>query len=167
MKRMLMLVLLLAACPNPETGKVDPWLTARTIINGANVSLVLADGIFGQWLSTQTDPVKVKESQTRYQQVRTAVANGLQLALNGVDLAQTAKEAPDVQKLLAQANSAWAALTKLLGDLLGSGDHGIVLAVADGTASQPASQPVGVKRSAVTVKRSPLQALPKKLGGGS
>ena len=40
----------LSGCPNPETGKIDPYLTAKTIINQAQTALSLADGIFNQWL---------------------------------------------------------------------------------------------------------------------
>ena len=173
MKR-LILTLLVAmlswGCPDPQTGKIDPYLTARTIILQANTSLALADGIFNQWLLAQTDAEKAKKTQAIYEKTRTAVSNGLQLALNGVDIAQQAKEDPDIAKLMAQADEAWKSLSKFLGDLLDKGDPGVTVALAEGSTegSTPASQPaaaggVGVKRSAVKVKPSPLNALPKSL----
>lgn len=172
-KLILILVIALVAvgCPDPQTGKIDPYLTARTIILQANTSLALASGIFAQWLLGQSDSEKAKKTQAIYEKTRTAVSNGLQLALNGVAIAQQAKEDPDVAKLLAQADKAWQSLSKLLGDLLAKGDPGVTVALAEGdtegsmAASQPAttSGGVGVKRSAVKVKLSPLMALPKSL----
>jgi hypothetical protein len=167
----LVIAMVAVGCPNPETGKVDPYLTARTIILQANTALALASGIFSQWLLGQSDAEKAKTTQAIYEKTRTAVSNGLQLALNGVDIAQQAKEDPDVGKLMAEADKAWKSLSKFLTDLLAKGDPGITVAIAEGDAegSTAASQPattsggVGVKRSAVTVKQSPLMALPKSL----
>lgn len=154
-------------CPDPQTGKVDPYLTARTVILQANTALALADGIFNQWLLAQTDLEKAKKTQAIYEKTRTAVSNGLQLALNGVDIAQQAKEDPDVAKLMAEADKAWQSLSKFLSDLLGKEDSGVTVALAEGetAASQPAttSGGVGVSRSAVKVKSSPLNALPRSL----
>jgi hypothetical protein len=173
MKRLVLAVLLALVawgCPNPETGKVDPYLTARTIILQANTALALADGIFNQWLLGQSDAEKAKKVQATYQKVKTSVANGLQLALNGVAIAQQAKEDPDVKKLMAEANNAWGNLRKFLEDLLAKPEDAALVAVAGGTAA-PASQPattktsggIASKTSALTSKKSPLDALPKKL----
>jgi hypothetical protein len=158
-------------CPDPQTGKIDPYLTARTVILQANTALALADGIFNQWLLGQTDAEKAKRTQQIYEKTRTAVSNGLQLALNGVDIAQQAKEDPDVAKLMAEADKAWKSLSKFLTDLLAKGDPGVTVALAEGDkeGGTPASQPattsggVGVKRSAVKVKQSAAMALPKSL----
>jgi len=169
MKKLILVVLVacgLAACPDPQTGKVSPYLTARTIINQANTALALADGIFTQWMLGQADAEKAKKAQTTYVRVKTAVANGLQVAYAGVGIAEQAKRDPDVAKLLAQADEAWKALSKLLGGLLGAGDPGVTVVLAAG--SPPASQPaakgtVGSKTSALTTKSSPLNALPASL----
>jgi hypothetical protein len=170
MKRLvlcLVAALFVWGCPDPQTGKIDPYLTAHTIINQASLALPIAQGIFNQWLLAQTDAEKAKQAQLKFEQIKTAVSNGLVLAHNGVDIAKQAKEDPDVSKLLAQADEAWKSLYKFMDDLLGKGDTPIVVALGGG--SQPASQPtttsggVGVKHAAVTVKPSPLMALPKTL----
>ena len=166
----IMVALFMWGCPNPETGKVDPYLTARTIILQANTALSLSDGIFGQWLLGQTDAEKAKKADAAYKKVKTAVANGLQLALNGVSIAEQAKEDPDIKKLMAEANGAWDNLRKFLEDLLAKPEDAALVTVASADKA-PASQPattktsggVAVKTQAMTVVKSPLEALPKKL----
>jgi hypothetical protein len=44
-----MTALLLAGCPNPQTDKIDPWLTAKTIINQSKIGVPIAESIFMQW----------------------------------------------------------------------------------------------------------------------
>jgi hypothetical protein len=172
MKKLLLiaLALLIWGCPDPTTGKIDPYLTARSIILQANTSLALADGIFNQWLLGQTDAEKAKKTQVIYAKAKTGVSNGLQLALNGVNIAQQAKEDPDVTKLLAEADKAWQNLSKLLAGLLASGDPAVAVAVGSGTTptSQPAAKSTGTpgiasRTQAMTVKKSPLDVLPKSL----
>ena len=174
MKKALLLlgVLFLWACPNPTTGKTDPYLTARIVINQAQTAVALADGIFNQWLLGQADAVKAKESAAKYQKIKTGVANGLQLAYSGVDIAEQADEDPDIAKLLAQADTAWKDLSKLLGDLLGDGS---VAVEVPGLATIPAPQPtnpdggatsppaIGKTTLAMTAAPNPLTALPKSL----
>jgi hypothetical protein len=173
MKRLVLAILLALVawgCPDPQTGKVDPYLTARTIILQANTALALSDGIFNQWLLGQTDAEKAKKAQTTYQKVKTSVSNGLQLALNGVAIAEQAKKDPDVKKLMAEANGAWDNLRKFLEDLLAKPEDAALVTVAS-AAEPPASQPattktsggVASKTSALTAKKSPLDSLPKKL----
>lgn len=171
MKRLalcLALALLAWGCPDPQTGKIDPYLTAHTVINQASLALPIAQGIFNQWLYAQADAEKAKKAQVTFAQVYTAVSNGLKLAHDGVDIAKQAKEDPDVSKLLAQADAAWKSLYKFLDDLLGQGDPGIVVAVSTGTAeggaaaSQPSSG-IKSKASALTTKKKPIEALPKSL----
>jgi hypothetical protein len=171
MKRLIFAVvagLLVWACPNPETGKIDPYLTARTIINQAQTALALADGIFNQWMWAQADPEKVKKYSAAYQKIKTSVANGLLLAFNGVDIAEQAKTDPNVEDLLVEANKAWTNLRKFLSDLLAKPEDAqtvedVVASAAPST--QPTTAPgVGVKKSALTQKVSPLLNLPKKLG---
>jgi len=154
-------VLLLVGCPNPITGKVDPYLTARTVIMQAQMGLSVADGIFGQWALMQSDKEKAAKAQETYLKIKTAIGNGLQLALDGVDIAEQAKKDPDVTKLLAQANGAWGDLTKFLGDLLGP-----VPAVA----AQPTTPGIGSSAHALSAPdpykalKEQFKKLPKKFG---
>jgi len=166
---MLAAALLLWGCPNPETGKVDPYLTAHTVINQVSLAVPIAQGIFNQWLYAQTDAEKIKTAQQTFAKIVTAVSNGFKLAHDGVDIAKQAKEDPNVSKLMAQADAAWKDLYKFLDDLLDKGDPGVVVAYGAGAAeggaaaSQPTTSGVGVKKSAITVKKSPMMALPKTL----
>ena len=114
-----LLLTMVVGCPDPQTGKVDPYLTARTVIMQSGVGLAVAEGIFGQWFMMQADKEKAAKAQETFYKVKTAVSNGFQLALNGVDIAEQAKKDPDVTKLLAGANEAWGNLHKFLSDLLG------------------------------------------------
>lgn len=174
MKRLMLALLaaiIVAACPDPNTGKIDPYLTAHTVINQASLALPVAEGIFNQWLYQQTDAEKAKKARLTFAKVKTAVANGFKLAHDGVEIAKQAKEDPDIGKLLAQADTAWKDLYKFLDDLLAPGDTPIVVAVGTGAAEggAPASQPasttggIGVKKSAVKQKPSPIMALPKSI----
>lgn len=165
MKKLFMLAaFLLVGCPNPETGKIDPYLTARTVINQASIGVALADGIFNQWFYAQTDVEKAKKAQATFQKVKTSVVNGLQLALNGVAIAEQAKKDPNIADLMVAANDAWTNLRKFLEDLLAKPEDSALVTVATAPASQPTTtrEGVNVKTSALVIK-SPLDALPKKL----
>jgi hypothetical protein len=135
MKKLMMslaaLSLLVTACPNPETGKVDPYLTARTVILQAQTAISLADGIFHQWLLGQ-EADKAKAAEARYYKIKTAVVNGLKLAMDGVDIAEKAKKDPDVATLLAAADKAWQDLQKFLSDLLSKPTTNLVKAAKTG-----------------------------------
>jgi len=169
MKRLMLAVLLALVawgCPDPQTGKIDPYLTARTIILQANTALALSDGIFNQWLLGQADAEKAKKAQLVYQKTRTGVANGLQLALNGVAIAEQAKKDPDIKKLMAEANEAWGNLRTFLEDLLAKPEDSALVTIASAPASQPVTKTSGEVSStthALTAKKSPLELLPKKL----
>lgn len=151
MKKLLMslVALFIVGCPNPETGKTDPWLTARTVILQSKNAVSIAESIFMQWTFSQTDAEKVKKSQETFYKIKTAVLNGFTLAMDGVNIAQQAKEEPDVTKLLSQANTAWADLHKFLGDLLGDkeepkpDDSGVksTTHALTATTTQPAEKP--------------------------
>jgi len=143
-------VLTLQGCPDPNTGKIDPYLTARTIILQANTSLALADGIFNQWLLSQSDADKAKKTQEVFEKARTVVANSLQLALNGVTIAETAKTNPNMADLMKEANAAWVNLRKLLEDLF----------VSPPDAAQPV--PRVIAKNEVPVA-SPVDNLPRQL----
>lgn len=158
-KALLLTAVLMLGCPGPS-GQIDPYLTAHTVINQVALALPIAQGIFNQWALMQTDPVKVKEAEKVFAKVYTAVSNGLKIAHDGVDIAKTAKETPDVAKLLAQADMAWKDLYKLLDDLLAKGADGITVALVERT-PPPASQPV--VKAPVKVTTSPMTFLPKTL----
>ena len=152
----------LSGCPNPETGKIDPYLTAKTIINQAQTALSLADGIFNQWLiSTKKEDADKQKIQATYHKTKTGVANGLQLALNGVSIAEQAKEDPDVTKLMLQANNAWASLRKFMVDLLNKDPAG-VSPMSNEVPPIKTSGGISSRASALTVK-NPAEMLPRKL----
>lgn len=149
----LIAALFLWGCPDPQTGKVDPYLTAHTVINQVGMAVPIAQGIFNQWVYAQSDQEKVQKAQLKFNQILTAVSNGLAIAHNGVDIAKQAKEDPDVSKLLAQADEAWKSLYKFLDDLMGT---------APPKDTTPAEEGVGTKSLALSAK-SPLADLPKSL----
>lgn len=160
MKKLIALVVfLLMGCPNPETGKIDPYLTARTVINQANVGVALADGIFNQWVLAQSDAEKAKKAQITYQGIKTNVLNGLQVALNGVAIAEQAKKDPNVTDLMVAANNAWDSLRNFMEDLFTKqGDTTLVTATSQPTTKEG----VRVMSSTISI-RLPLNNLPKKL----
>jgi hypothetical protein len=149
----LMVALLAWGCPDPQTGKIDPYLTARTIILQANTALSVADGIFQQWLLGQSDQEKVAKAQKTYTLAKSGVTNGLQMALNGVNIAEQAKKDPDIKKLMSEANEAWTSLRKFLEDLFAP--------------TPPASQPTsdGIRAKLKLIKKpAGLKLLPTTLG---
>ena len=167
MKRLALAILLATVawgCPDPTTGKIDPYLTARTVINQASIGVTLAEGIFNQWLFAQTDAEKAKKTQATFEKIKTSVLNGLQLALNGVAIAEQAKKDPNIADLMVAANDAWGNLRKFLEDLLAKPEDAALVTVATAPSSQPttAKGGVNVKTSALVIK-SPIDALPKKL----
>lgn len=152
-KRLMMLVALatmVVACPDPQTGKIDPYLTARTIILQANTALAVADGIFQQWLLGQADAEQVKKAQNTYVLAKSGVTNGLQAALNGVNIAELAKKDPDIEKLMAEANEAWGSLRSFLTDLFKK--------------PEPTSQPAVTKKEGTTEIRAKLKLIRKPKG---
>jgi len=167
MRRMAIAVVVavfLCGCPDANTGKMDPYLTAHTIINQAGVALTVAEGIFNQWVYAQTDVEKVQKAQLTFAKIKTLVAHGLELAHDGVYLARQAKEQPDVIKLLAQADVAWNDLRSFLTALLDSGNPGII--VDDLGEAEPGEHNpdmlggVSARVMALTSKTNPIDALP-------
>jgi len=115
---------LLCGCPHNTPGpndpaKPDPYATARLVIQGCQLSLYVADGVFEGWAAQQTDMEKVKKARAEYMRIRAAVADGLKLALDGVAIAEQAHVDPDLTKILAKADAAWQDLKALLTDILG------------------------------------------------
>jgi|WetSurSiteA1Bulk_404760.scaffolds.fasta_scaffold47736_2 hypothetical protein len=127
----LVLALVLTNCPGP-TGKVDPFLTARSIVTGAQTSLTFADGIFAQWTLRQSDAVKVKTATEKYTYLKLLVSDGLQVAYQGIAVAEQAKTDPDTIKIMDKAEEAWKELRTFLSDLT----------PAPAAIPQPTSQPV-------------------------
>lgn len=158
---LLMMIPVEMGCPDPVTGQVDPYLTARTIILQANTALALADGIFGQWVLGQSDVEKAKKAQAIYTKSKTGVANGLQLALNGVAIAQQAKTDPDITKLMAEANKAWINLRKFIEDLMAAPMVQPPAAVATKTDTKKEALPIRAKLK--VIKKPSLKNLPKSL----
>lgn len=117
-KAALLALFLLVGCPGPS-GKVDPYITARAVISGAQMSLTLADGIFMQWAVTQTDPAKVKAATEKFNYIKLCVADGLRIANDAVNVAEAAKAPVDITKIMDQAEIAWKDLRVFLTDLLG------------------------------------------------
>lgn len=160
-------LLFMCACPSPITGKVDPYLTARTIINQSQTALALADGIFNQWKLGQTDTEKVERAARAYQKIKAGVTGGLQLALNGVDIAEQAEVDPNVKALLTKANAAWQTLRTTLAEILTLGDKVDIVAVSTSPVVKTIG-PVGKKTATLKgaeAKKNPVDQLPKKLPG--
>jgi len=165
---LLLTVLLVWGCPDPQTGKVDPYLTARTIINQAGTAVALGDGIFNQWLLTSSKPAEDKAKiHSTYLKAKTAVLNGLVLASNGVDIAEKAKKEPNLVAIMGEADKAWDSLRKFLTDLMAGDPAGVAVASkevkpASGSTSQPSAGGISSKVSALKSK-NPADVLPMKL----
>ena len=154
---------MLAGCPNPATGKTDPWLTAKTIINQSKMGVPVADVIFTQWKLSQTDQQKVAEAEAKYVKIKLAVLNGLSVAYDGVVIAEQAKTDPDMSKLMDQAETAWQDLRKFLEDLLKKPEEPASQPVAKAKTPLPTPtvQPV-VKLEDIDLSKLPKSLLPKK-----
>lgn len=156
---------LLAGCPNPVTGKTDLWLTAKTVINQSKMGLPIADVLFTQWTLSQTDQEKVQKVTAKYSKIKLAVFNGLNVAYDGVVIAEQAKTDPDMVKLMDQAEKAWQDLRKFIEDLL----------KPEAPATQPttpkvepkpgvrAPSPLPVPKPVMELKDIDLKVLPKTL----
>lgn len=111
-------VLLIAGCPHNGPGPViNPYSTARGVIQLAQIALTMADGVFEEWAGAQTDLIMVEATRAKYTKVRTAVADGLKVAMDAVAVAEAAGTEIDLSKILAAAETAWQDLRKFLSDL--------------------------------------------------
>lgn len=157
----MLVLLLMSGCPESQTQILsDPYLTAKTVISQANIALSLADGIFQQWALGQADIQKRAGAQKTFTIIKTSVANGLQLALKGVEIAQTAKQNPDLRVLMGQSEEAWRALTQFLAGILDPKDNSIVVAFTPPNDAAPPAGGVSVKEAALRPHVSPLDSLP-------
>ena len=157
-----LITLFLCSCPHNGAGpvgptKTDPYAIARAVIQGAQLSLFVADGVFEQWALQQTDQEKVKAARAKYTHIRTAVVDGLRLALDAVNIAQQAATDPDLSKILLQADAAWQDLKALLTDLLGK------TPVPPPPSSAPAKVVAKEKYKTFTVADLPVSFVPPKV----
>lgn len=157
---LLVAVGMLAGCPNPATGKTDPWLTAKTIINQSKMGVPVADVIFTQWKLSQTDQQKVAEAEAKYVKIKLAVINGLQVAYDGVVIAEQAKTDPDMAKLMDQAEKAWQDLRKFIEDLLKPEP---APTTQPATPKARAPSPLPTPKPVVKLEEIDLKVLPKTL----
>lgn len=155
-----LLAMLFVACPgftNCE-GKTDPYTIARLTINGTQVAVQASEAVFMMWASTQTDMEKVKAALAKFTKIKAAVLQGLQVALDGVDIAQQAKTDPDIRKLMAAAETAFQDLRKLLEEILAK----------PGPSSQPVPKdPKAVKKAVPSDLDKAFENLPKTLLKGA
>lgn len=117
------LVTLLMGCPDPKTGKVDPYLTAENSISFAKSSLVLADTMFQQ-VTTYAGITgdKLASAKATYKKVRTAVEKALDAAMVALNIAKENKDGVNVGKLLASTDKAWTALRDFISSLIPAGE---------------------------------------------
>lgn len=146
--------LLLTACPHngPDvaTPEKDPYAIARAVVQTAQLSLLAADGVFEIWAGF-AEPAKATEARVTYTKIRTAVVDGLKVAMDGINIAESQKEGLDLPKLLAQAEAAYQDLRAFLGILTG------------GASSQPSPRSgFGAKYKAPAVQDLPPSLLPVK-----
>jgi len=149
-----LLAMLFVACPGFTSceGKTDPYTIARLTISGTQVAVQASEAVFMAWAAAQTDMEKVKAALAKFTKIKSSVLQGLQVALDGVDIAQQAKTDPDIKKLMALAETAFQDLRKLLEELL----------------AKPSSQPVpkdpkAVKKAMPTELEKMFEQLPKTL----
>ena len=120
MKKLLLLVALLAfpACNNlkPPQSLPDGYVIARATVQGAQILLAGADGLF-EVLTAFIDAEKLKDVKATFYRIRASVVTGLQLALDGINVAESQKQGFDLGKLMAQANAAWTDLRAFLESL--------------------------------------------------
>jgi hypothetical protein len=147
-----LLFVLLAGCPGLTNCKgTDPYATARLVIGGTQIAVQSSEAVFMAWAATQTDMEKVKVALAKFTKIKAAVLQGLQVALDGVDIAQQAKTDPDIKKLMAQAETAFQDLRKLLEGLL-----------AKPTTQLVPKDPKAVKAAPTELEKM-FEALPKTL----
>jgi len=123
----------------------DGFAVAHTTVQGAQLALVGADGLF-EIVAGFMSPERAASARQTYLKIRAAVVAGLQLALDGIILAEGQRSGFDLVKLLAPAEAAWQDLRAFLAALQGKG-------------TSPASSPARDYRSP-TVDDLPLTLLP-------
>jgi len=89
----------------------DNYAVARAVVQGSQLALFAADGVF-EFLCTLSS--KAADARPTYLLIRADVATGLQLALEGIMVAETQKQGFDLSKLMAQAETSWQKVKEFL-----------------------------------------------------
>jgi len=137
-----------AHCP-PKPDE-NPYDVARGYVQAAQFGLVVADGLFETW-AAHADPAKVAAVRPTYAKVKAAVVNGLRLALDAIAIAEQASKPVDINALLAQAETAFQDLRKLIADL-----------TAAPASTRPAAAAKAEKYPGFKLEDLPLTLLPVK-----
>lgn len=142
MKNLLLATLLLTTaatscteCP-PSKNLPDGFAIGRATVQGAQLALFGADAVFEFWAAF-ADTTTVAAARPKYLRIRVSVVSGLQLALDGIAIAESQKSGFDLNKLMAQAEASWKDLRAFLATL---------------QAAAGASQPTSVKAMATISK---------------
>jgi len=115
------LVMTLASCPDPVTGKIDPYLTTKTSIAFAKSSLVLADALFENILVyAKIVGDKAKDARTKYAKAKDIVTKTLAAAEAGLEIAMKANKGVDVMTIMMDTDRAWKALRDLIASFMPS-----------------------------------------------
>jgi hypothetical protein len=161
----------LAGCyaKGPQNGPpaLDPYATARAAVAGAEITLYFADDVFESWAAGQTDLIKVAKARAGYVRIRAAVADGLRVALDTIDVAEKVHAGLNLGQILAQADGAYQDLKAFLNDLFSVPASGpasrAVLAKASKHTPRlvsdlpPTLLPAGIKVKAPEPKPAPVK----------
>lgn len=111
----------LASCPDPTTGKIDPYLTAKTSISFTKSSLSLADAVFENVLAyAKITGDKAVETRAKYKKVKESVIKFLGVAEESVNIAEKAGKGVSVVAIMADTDKAWKALREFIVSLMPS-----------------------------------------------
>lgn len=121
MRVLLVACLLLTACPWTEkpvvtTPPKDPYVTARAVVQNAQLLVAAADGIFELWIALNPKMLDVGVRKL-YLKIKNAVVDGLRLALDGIAVAESQKAGFDLAKLMGPASVAYQDLLKFIDGL--------------------------------------------------
>jgi len=152
MKKLLIATLLLTTttvscteCPPPKN-LPDGYTIARVTVQGLQLALTGADTVF-EFLTQFIAPEKVAETRAVFLKTKNAVIRGLQVALDGIKLAEEQKAGFDLAKLMIQAEVAWRDLRAFIASL-------------QTPSSQPASRAMMVAISKLNHKAPSVDDLP-------
>jgi len=117
----ILLLALLPGCPDPVTGKVDPYKTADNAFAIARSSLGLADAAFEQvvvYIGLTGD--KLAAVRLEYQTHRKTVKDLIDAAYEAYQIAVKNKEEVNVASILADSDKAWTTLRTFIASLMDS-----------------------------------------------
>ena len=116
-----LLLTLVIACPNPQTGKIDPYLTTENALAFTKVSLTAADAMFTNILVYLKKPAEeIKKIRDGYNKVRTAVDKALVVAGESLAIAKKANKGVTLMQIMADTDKAWKALREFITALMPS-----------------------------------------------